>query len=465
MGKDVYDHIVELLDRKFRFLMESHDISFMLELERFVAFLTENELIRDAAKKLKQEVDKRSAEYLDELKQDMECACKLKDQLIAAHPQTADLPGDLRTFAEFDLIVSDNDRLSIPEFRENTLADETTVARLILILSAKLETLRERIHRGGLSATIDGELDGEISYLNNKQQFNHKKWFNFNMTSSGRALIDIEKEVSRINPVPVNWASVTEESRNLFISQEVDTCFNKERVGDATYAGTQQHKYGLDKENRANIADFRQKLRRVYEGVRQEIGTTRLRSQMLDRYATRCKLYNREAIHRQLVVGNRFRPKREAREHQLTQDLALYLYDQGITTTYRLRVGNREPDLISKDCENPMIIEVKAYKGKEASRLQKGIYQLHDYLCYLESDLHLYEGYYVYFCIGGPVIRFEDNPIRIGGFNIHPVIVDLAESEERGSKAENPITITREMVESGLIQYKRTSSQRSRKTR
>lgn len=436
MSKNVYEFALELLDRKFRFLMETQYTFFYLELERFVTFLAENELVRDIANKLKREVEERKATYQSELKQARERACQLKGRLQAVHPETADQEGDYYTFAEFDLLVSVEQPIVIPKFQEKSLRDDSEVKKLIDVLCSKLATLEDQIKYGKFSITIDNELTNDIDELRREQEFNFKKWFNFNKTSSGRALTDLESEVSEINPHP--------KDPRYFLIKHFD-----QGLGDRTYSDTEQHKYSFNDKDKAAFSLLREKARRVYEGIRQEIGATRLRSQLLDRYATRCKLYNREAIRIKLAEMNESAPKREELEHGVTQDLALYLYDQGITTAYRHRVANRELDLVDLDGKNPMVIEVKAYKrGEDKLRLRDGIYQLYDYLSFLDSHLHLNEGYYLYFRVGGPIIRFEDNPIRLGGFVIHPVLVDLGESKETGSRSKEPIIISRKLIES-----------------
>lgn len=392
-------------------------------------------MVRDVASKLKQEIDERSAVYQIELKQAWERACELKDRLLAAHPETADQEGHHYTFAEFDLLVSRGQPIAIPKFQEKSLRDGSEVKELIDILCAKLNTLEDQIRHSKLSITIDGELASDIEELRREQEFNFKKWFNFNKTSSGRALTDLESEVSEINPDP--------KDPRYFLIKHFDL-----GVGDRTYSDTEQHKYRFNDKDKVAFALLREKARRVYEGLRQEIGATRLRSQLLDRYATRCKLYNREAIRNKLAEMNEPNSKRQEREHSVTQDLALYLYDQGITTAYRHRVANRELDLVDLNSKNPMVIEVKAYKdGKDKLRLRNGIYQLYDYLGLLYSHLQLTEGYYVYFRVDGPIICFEDDPIRLGRFTIYPVLIDLGE-KETGSKSKEPIIITRELIES-----------------
>lgn len=435
MSKNVYEFALELLDRKFRFLMETQYTFFYLELERFVTFLAENELVRDIANKLKREVEDRKATYQSELKHARERACELKERLQAVHPKTADQEGDYYTFAEFDLLVSVEQPIVIPKFQEKSLRDDSEVKKLIDVLCSKLTTLEYQIKYGKFSITIDSELTNDIDELRREQEFNFKKWFNFNKTSSGRALTDLESEVSEINPHP--------KDPRYFLIKHFD-----QGLGDRTYSDTEQHKYSFNDKDKAAVALLREKARRVYEGIRQEIGATRLRSQLLDRYATRCKLYNRETIRIKLADMNEPNSKRQEREHRVTQDLALYLYDQGITTAYRHRFANRELDLVDLNSKNPMVIEVKAYKdGKDKLRLRNGIYQLYDYLGLLYSHLQLTEAYYVYFRVDGPIICFEDDPIRLGKFTLYPVLIDLGE-KETGSKSKEPIIITRELIES-----------------
>src|SRR5262249_54229195 len=107
-------------------------------------------------------------------------------------------------------------------------------------------------------------------------------------------------------------------------------------------------------------------LKRAYEAIRQEIGTVLLHLQLLDRYRLRCQGYNLGSVRR--LVEKRAGGYERGREDALTRDLALYLFDQGVTCRYRVRFGQHEFDLLQADVENPIFIEAKAYVDSKGKR-------------------------------------------------------------------------------------------------
>lgn len=192
------------------------------------------------------------------------------------------------------------------------------------------------------------------------------------------------------------------------------------------------------------IQDRKNDLRRVYEAVRQEIGTTRLHFQLLDRYRTRCHWHNQEYLRKQVLNGaDKFV---RDREDMLTRDLALYLYDHGVTVLYKTKLGKHEVDLFELDAKHPMFIEAKAYKDSSARRdLVSGIGQLHAYLSSFEAHRNITEAFYAIFRLAGPIYELP-RIIRTNRFTIYPVLIDLGLSSESGRRQPKPTIISEEEV-------------------
>jgi hypothetical protein len=178
-------------------------------------------------------------------------------------------------------------------------------------------------------------------------------------------------------------------------------------------------------------------LRRAYEGVRAEIGSNLINYEALNRYKARCTWYDRERLTK-LVEENESK-----QEDALTRDLALYLFDNGISTLYRIKRGVHEYDLLGNRTDAAIFVEVKVYKSSKNTRngLRQGIAQLHAYLNSLEAEnLFVEEGYYIIYRLGGPLY---DLPWKISTNRsvLYPIVIDLGPSLESGRKQPKPIRI------------------------
>jgi hypothetical protein len=134
-------------------------------------------------------------------------------------------------------------------------------------------------------------------------------------------------------------------------------------------------------------------------------------------------------------------------EDVLTRDLALYLFDNGISTWYRVRRGVHEYDLVpdkTSSITSSVFIEAKAYKSSNNARkdLIGGLYQLHSYINAREAEgLYIEEIYYVIYRLGGPLYDFPSS-ISMNKWIFYPIIVDLGPSRESGRKQPRPIIIS-----------------------
>jgi hypothetical protein len=247
--------------------------------------------------------------------------------------------------------------------------------------------------------TVDSNIRIRINNLDAAHRFTHLEWVNYCRISPAVEWLKLMEIVKRINPEPKDsgrWNKLSfEEIGNAAFKEWMEEK-PYEWVTDVTYGAiTRWANYkpaGLgDAAIQKRIGEIKKSLKRVYEAVRQEIGTTRLYLELLDRYRIRCQWYNQDQL-RKSVLDSKGKLIRN-REDVLTRDLALYLFDQGVTVIYRPRLGKHEYDLLELDCRQPMFIEAKAYKDSGAkSELMTGIGQLHTYLSAYEAHKDVSEG-------------------------------------------------------------------------
>jgi len=61
MSQLIVGQALELLDRKYQFVIESPVESFMLDLQQFIKFLTEDELVKDFTGKILNDIEQNSS--------------------------------------------------------------------------------------------------------------------------------------------------------------------------------------------------------------------------------------------------------------------------------------------------------------------------------------------------------------------------------------------------------------------
>jgi hypothetical protein len=312
---------------------------------------------------------------------------------------------------------------------------------------AKVALYELRDDQGKKTREMEKEITYRLSDLDSIHKHTHRAWVNYARVSPGNTLYELEGIIKRINPEPKDQT----EWRGLSTLEKMNRAFTQvmedrpyEWVTDVTYgvvskwANYRPANIPPDQLEKIFIG-LKQQLKRVYEGVRQEIGITRLLLQMLDRYRMRCHWYNHDHL-RSLVLDESGEFIRN-REDVLTRDLALYVFDLGVTVIYRPRFGKHEVDLLELDAEHPMFIEVKAYKDANAKgELVSGVSQLHAYLSSLDAHKPISEAYYVMYRLGGPIYEFPRR-ISTSRFTIYPILVDLGLSSESGRNQPKPILI------------------------
>ncbi len=423
------ERLVNLLDRKFELLGKLPPKHFLVELGNFVHFILVDEVLSVYVLRFLNRLKRQQQEY-------NQAKVRLVDQLAGIRSRIAGAFVDLvehENIATFDRL-SDNIRREISQ-RETLGSDDHSIIALTNELQSilKLKEGDEAIEQLVLELQHICDLD---LHLNRRLE-------NYILISPAAALLRLRDLVNQVNPRPQKYMSLAERDFRQF----------RERLSNITQLGAQvEEVVYLDKEHGDLIQSCKVDLRLVYEGLRAEIGSRLVHYELLNsRYKARCMWYDRERL-TSLIEQH---PSNE--EHALTTDLALYLFDNGVSTLYRLKRGAHEYDLVDYQTENPIFIEVKVYKSSKNARrnLVRGVAQLHGYLNGCEAEgIFVEEAYYVVYRLGGPLY---DLPWEIptNRRTFYPIVVDLAPSQESGSRQPKPIKIAlgeffAEDVESGI---------------
>lgn len=432
---------IELLDRKYEFLMETALNSFIFDLEQFVDFIKEDEVIKESANKFLFRFEEKLTFYKEKFVENI--------QWIDSKAKEISIELRERTFNVGNLISDMVQNFSANRiFSAKRFDDETEIIQWLVDFRQDVYKFREN-NPNKFSEEFYKEFNMEIEDKIEEHNYTWQLWKRICMTSAGLALKDLERIIERVFPKPFlnreSRALVSSEGNNGEIPYSV-FAYGLERIPEmmSDYDSLQNFFY-TNSQSESLITLTKTKITRVYEAIRQEIGSIRLRLTVLDRYKVRSQSYNKDYL-RNLSNGI----KRKS-EELLSKDLALYLFDQGFPVWYRVKRGQHEYDFIHPDAKNPLLIEVKVCKKSDRRYILQGLKQIHAYLSSCESEFQISEGYYVVFRLGGTIYELPPK-FSTNRFTIYPIIIDLGESLDSGSKQVAPTQISLEEIEKELGQ-------------
>lgn len=190
------------------------------------------------------------------------------------------------------------------------------------------------------------------------------------------------------------------------------------------------------------IGLLKRRLERAWDGLRVRFASTLAAQTVVQRFKTRVEehdrtrvrgIADREVARVEAEKAKGKRPKSRL-EDVLCRDLNLYLYDEGYRVLYRPRFDDLEPDALSLG-PRPILVEAKAYSKSGSARadIRDGFAQCLSYLSELSSGTAggVYEAHLAVFRMGGALYGMP-KVFRHGEFRVYPVLIDLANPEERG---------------------------------
>src|SRR5262245_49991658 len=176
MSQLILGQALELLDRKYQFVIESPVESFMLDLQQFIKFIIEDELVKDFTGKILNDSEQKSLQYQSQLQRETLEAIEIKKALVNKYPDIDDsnMPSPepnhspieyKRSFANFDDIVNKRGASRHWLLFPDPLGDESDVARLLSILRVKVGQLKNSLPQAGGESTGVNEIDYRLSDL------------------------------------------------------------------------------------------------------------------------------------------------------------------------------------------------------------------------------------------------------------------------------------------------------------
>jgi hypothetical protein len=443
------ERIIELLDRRYNFVVSSPSDAFILEVDRFFIWLASDPLVIPYALQIQRERQREYEIFQQTCRLTEARAVILEQGLLELAPVMDDRS---KEFTFRPLFPNEEYQTSFRRFADILLGkeqgnegvtlggsqydDRTKAGKLIEILQRRLAEYIQSNHgdQNPVHAALD-ELRISVRLLADEHEHNYRAWVNYDRVSPGRALIALSELHEQINPAPPKTADELLASLGEKLIQRWGTDY----IRRAVYQGP------VTDERRTQVTSF---LARIYEEIRALIGSTLSHQELIGRFKSRCMWYDRDRLV-SLIEGlkepgdqQEALRKKANREDRLALELAKYLFDNGVTVLVRSRFANLEPDILGP-FDRPIVVETKASDHGMRQEIIDGIAQLHAYMNNFEaSKFHVDEGYYVIFRLAGPIY---DLPLTIRRrYTIHTVVIDLGPGSVSGRHQPKPIHISEE---------------------
>ena len=453
------ENIIDLLDRRYDFLMQSKNEDFMLDLASFVNFLLENNHIKDSTMKVFSEYAKEQEMYAEirakEKKQIVALAEKIKIKYPELDDSAKEYPGHSRdtsdyenSFAAFNDVVNNVKRVESFSLSPDMMDDDSDEERLLNILLNKIHKYEERDDKGKKIKEFDEKLLLEFQNLNAQREFNFREWLNSFRVSAGSALDQLCQTIADINPKPEKYENKDDRFRKLTSITMMKKAHFHGWIQDATYGVVSKYSNyspaGLKPEQMEEVfSKLKEKAKRIYAAVREEIGVHLLNLQLLKNYKVRCMWYDFDEVRRLVFPSGKLVKNREK---IMTLHLARYLFDNGMPVIYRLKAGQHEMDMVAPDAKHPLLVEVKVYKDSTAKNdLVNGLVQVHSYLNNVSGSRGIHEAFYVIYRVGGPLYELPEK-IVTNNFVINTIVIDVGLGEESGRKQKKSIVISEKEI-------------------
>jgi hypothetical protein len=452
------EELVGLLDRQFRFLLEQNDDDFSRELRRTLGALWSEPrlalLLRETRDKVYQllgqfeQHDRGTVEQLKELRNRLEQQVPELDSPSERQSSGAsedDEPTSCR-FADFDAVLAPRARRLA-----HTRGDESASGELTPILEKLFwrAIYGEDFHRKRELRPEVRPLQKEFLNVRDAHIRTWRTFYDMVLTEPGSALLYLEACVDAIlSERPLNRSS--EEWRVFVLLGFNLPVLQSEIFYDDHYSETILPQEERQNRRQAMVRDMRRAAQRIYHGLRLLLGTRRSVQVVFERFKTRCEWHDRERLRAlamekpKAVRAARSRPRQI--EQRLKNELALYLFDQGLNPLLEVPVGANRSDFFEP---SRFYLEAKQYsEASPKHKLLKGVSQTYELMASLRGSQHdPHEAYYVVFRLGGPLVQMDDE-VSFAGLTLRTMVIDLAPAISSGSRSVGHLFITaKEMQE------------------
>jgi hypothetical protein len=450
--------LVELVDRCFALLDSLAGIEFVREVHRCLRVLEREPRLHDLLSDLRAEADELGMEYARYDAEEMPRLERLRQEVAAVAPEidrdvsepfpddrsVADVVNWWSTMAAFDHIAAGR-----PFYAGGGRRDyQSRTHRLSKILLDKIHELRWPEPVPGNTRPQNAQdarpelepLARRLGDIRSAEEAHYERTRIDQMTHPGVALAALEEATRalvlgfyRLSSAPQrpSWYDPLRSTAGVYWSPDHDA------LEKALKTSTDQPSLA------PWIEHLKRAARRLHQGLRLKIGSARSLRGLLGRFKARCEWHDRARL--EDIAKSR------VKEDRLTEELARWLFDQGLNPLTNANVAGLRPDILDpgNDPAHSLYVEAKDYKmGEDVRKVAlDGLKQLYNTVLRLRGDHYsLTEAFFVVFRRSGPDLIMPTQ-IMNEGWVVYPVTVDIGPATKSGSRQrQRPIQISFEEV-------------------
>ncbi|WP_375772250.1 hypothetical protein NR798_15620 [Archangium gephyra] len=459
------EDLIHLVDRQFQFLDRQSGEMFIRELRRTLdalrreprlAAILDNERREALAYQTEFEQHcERSVGRLKGLRQHFSTLVPEHDDSAAPRPDDLDTGNNWQwrySLAAFDEAAS---REGADVTGGAFYDDRSRPAQLIKLLNWKLDKILDPKPEGeppqeqiAMAAPVRESLNALVRELNFVEKEHVRVWRVFTdavMTSPGVTLLYLEAFFTQLDST--GWEGASPLVERLRSGADLPHAYMMTKFLYERPEATRGERGELE----GGVNKLKTMAERVHQGLRLRIGTTRSLLAIFDRFKVRCEWHDRRRL-RDLAAAATAPAEGDTRkrskvEQVLTDELARYLFDQGLNPITEVPTAGLRPDVLGEE----LYVEAKQYsEDNKKPYLVRGIHQMNDTIGRLKgSNYQVREAFYVVFRLGGARVQMPE-AVRREGWTIYPRVIDLAPSDVSGSRAQKDIHITEEELRPGV---------------
>lgn len=450
----MYDELIDVLDRQHAYLAKLRGADFFRQLPHFVAFLERTpqiaSLLTDQDREARDAVRQRAsdddglvlvlrhirihlAKHFPEV-DDSSCLPR------GASPDEMPYAYDT-SLARFDHVCDEGGGGYDAYFSATGTGDPSRSARLLRILDVKHSQIihGDDIGRIRSDKRRFADLMTFVKAFKNAEgmcAYSHQAFVLARGSLPGFAMYQLRTLIGAYNPEPTVWV----DESDVEASYEALLRDKGWGVPDVVRTALYHHKWGDDVDVKiAGVVESYQAIaERLYQDLRRRIGVGRSSLALVQRFKVRCEWYDRTRLSQVL------RSKRKGGEDALVDEMARWMFDQGLTPLARSRRGGLEPDVFDGSRVDPVYVEAKRYASGRRARqvIRRGFAQVCDTVGRLRgSPFEVKEAFFIIFREGGPRYLLP-SVVSVEVCRIYPVLVDLGEAAATGSRQRHqPIEV------------------------
>jgi hypothetical protein len=361
------------------------------------------------------------AAYVEHLEQAREILLKLRKDFpeLFEGPEPTEELARLLDYRKIDRLLGQTG-----DPQAYLLPSELTAYHAVRIVQTYLE-------RAGVVGTGSPRSD-ELEALRRSDQLARRLW-RVETLEPAFAYADLSRRLAPLDP---QWARAAPVGP---IPRELEELVPPAQAVAAWADGTLPDNRSAREELRETVVRVKNAASLVHAEVRARLGSARSKLTLFERFKTRCEMYDRERL---MELADKAKPLAHAKatkkkprrapgpENRLSEELALFLFDQGLDPLIRPPIGNVEPDIL--DPKERVYVEAKQYDSDARDEIRTAARQAWEMMARLTSSgYRVREAFLPVFRRGGPVYQLPLDPIRnVQGFVLFPMLIDLAPTEE-----------------------------------